>query len=70
MATKSNHFWFVKQGTFRYGHAPRQYALYRGVESGRLARDRMNAADRALWLLSLRSQYKAKRNFIKELPIS
>jgi tetratricopeptide (TPR) repeat protein len=36
----------------------------------RLALERMNAADRALWLLSLRSQYKAKRNFIKELPIS
>lgn len=36
----------------------------------RLALDRMNAADRALWLTSLRSQYKAKRNFIKELPIS
>lgn len=36
----------------------------------RLALERMNATDRALWLLSLRSQYKAKRNFIKELPIS
>lgn len=36
----------------------------------RLALDRMHADDRALWLASLRSQYKAKRNFIKELPIS
>ena len=36
----------------------------------RLALDRMNVDDRALWLASLRSQYKAKRNFTKELPIS
>lgn len=35
-----------------------------------LALKRMSAPDRAAWLGSLRTQYKAKRNFIKELPIS
>jgi hypothetical protein len=36
----------------------------------RQALDRMQPAQRSQWLASLRSQYKAKRNFIKELPVS
>jgi tetratricopeptide (TPR) repeat protein len=34
------------------------------------ALERMTTAQRAQWLSSLRTQYKAKRNFIKELPLA
>lgn len=40
------------------------------LELVRLALERMSASDRVQWLNSLRTQYKAKRNFIKELPIT
>jgi hypothetical protein len=50
---------------------PRAQTPYAEVLSlVRQALDRMQPAQRSQWLASLRSQYKAKRNFIKELPVS
>ena len=53
------------------GAMPRASTPYTEVlDLVRLALDRMGPNERAQWLTHLRSQYKAKRNFIKELPTS
>lgn len=53
------------------GTMPRAQAPYAEVlDLVRQTLDRMVPEQRAQWLASLRSQYKAKRNFIRELPVS